>query len=1006
MTFYPDLTRRLIHPLVRNKALLSIIVITAATALMIVPDMLSSRARSNAAAVYSWQRVGTTLFGPGLQMRDLLVRQNRMFAATGGFSLYYTDDGGTTWTDVLTGTNRDNRHQYGFLETPTSLLIGTPSGVWTTLFDDLALVQTSVGLVNNVGTTPFAYKFTYTPDGSILVGTSFGVFKSGNGVNWTRSHLGLISDGAVGFYVDGSAVYVGLETNGAGRSTDNGLTWTTINSGLVASRVNGFIRKGNYLFAAGGYDGIFRSSNNAGSWEKTSQGLTGLSLHIREFFINGNELLAATEGGVFRSLNNGDSWESVSAGLTGFGLNVNTFATWNGYLYIGTEGGGPYRTLLSDQPTPTPTPTPTPGPTPTPTATPTPTPGPSPTPTPVPNGRVVRITNSSGTPGSNVTVPIEMSALGNENTVGLSVVFDPAILTYQSSTRGSDATTLLRNENQAAQGRVGLAATVDQGQSFPPGNRQLATITFTVAANTNATSSSLSVGDQPISRQVVAPDASSLTAGTTFNGGSLSISTGGYEADVTPRPNGKNNGTVNLQDFVQTGRFAIALDTPAAGAEFRRADCAPRETKGDNSVSLADYVQAGRFATGLDAVTTAGGPAGPASAAATSSVSGRARSTAREGRVSRIDSELRPNRNGDARVASISLQANGDENALGWSINFDPRDWSFAGASSPIARAQVLLNKTSAAEGRIGVALVLAPGESMAPGRQNIVDLEFTRLRVQAHPFVIGFGDEPIVREAVTVDASIVRASFSAGASEDTKTLVTVSAADPGLAEVAPGSLATAFGSGFVTETLSRSTIELPTELGGARVRVRDGLGTEHFAPLLFVSPTQINYLIPADSALGMATIEVVEGGDVVARGVIPVGNVAPAFFTASSTGDGPPAAFVVTVSADGTEAWTPVARFEGERNLWDMVPIQVDNETGSAFLVLFGTGIRGAKGDVRAFAGVDELPVSYSGKQGTFDGLDQVNLALPRSLSGRGTVELYLEVDGRLSNRVQVQIQ
>ena len=273
--------------------------------------------------------------------------------ATGGFSLYYTDDGGVNWTDVLTGTNRDNRHQYGFLETPNALLIGTPSGVWRTSFDDLALVESSVGLVNNVGTVPFAYKFTYTPDGSILVGTSFGVFRSTNGMNWTRSHTGMISDGAVGFYVDGSTIFCGLEVNGAYRSTDNGNFWTATSNGLVAARVNAFIRYGPYLFAGGGHDGVFRSSNGGSSWEKASQGLSGLSTHIRDFFINGNELLIATEAGVFRTLNNGDSWESVSTGLTGFGLNVNTFATWNGYLYIGTEGGGPYRTLLSSQPGPT-----------------------------------------------------------------------------------------------------------------------------------------------------------------------------------------------------------------------------------------------------------------------------------------------------------------------------------------------------------------------------------------------------------------------------------------------------------------------------------------------------------------------------------------------------------------------------------------------------------------------------------------------------------------------------
>jgi uncharacterized protein (TIGR03437 family) len=39
----------------------------------------------------------------------------------------------------------------------------------------------------------------------------------------------------------------------------------------------------------------------------------------------------------------------------------------------------------------------------------------------------------------------------------------------------------------------------------------------------------------------------------------------------------------------------------------------------------------------------------------------------------------------------------------------------------------------------------------------------------------------------------------------------------------------------------------LPTELAG--VRVRDALGVERLAPLFFVSPSQINYLMPAGAA-------------------------------------------------------------------------------------------------------------------------------------------------------------
>src|SRR5207253_10588874 len=94
------------------------------------------------------------------------------------------------------------------------------------------------------------------------------------------------------------------------------------------------------------------------------------------------------------------------------------------------------------------------------------------------------------------------------------------------------------------------------------------------------------------------------------------INAQGYEADVAPRPNGNNNGTITTADWVQIGRFAAKLDTAANGSEFQRADCAPRESLGDGVIGLADWVQAGRYAAGLEPVVSAGGPTAPASTTA------------------------------------------------------------------------------------------------------------------------------------------------------------------------------------------------------------------------------------------------------------------------------------------------------------------------------------------------------------------------------------------------------
>jgi uncharacterized protein (TIGR03437 family) len=49
---------------------------------------------------------------------------------------------------------------------------------------------------------------------------------------------------------------------------------------------------------------------------------------------------------------------------------------------------------------------------------------------------------------------------------------------------------------------------------------------------------------------------------------------------------------------------------------------------------------------------------------------------------------------------------------------------------------------------------------------------------------------------------------------------------------------------------------------------------------------------------------------------------------------------------------------------------------------------------------------VLYAGPQGGFAGLDQVNVLLPRSLTGSGLVNVQLFVDGMAANPVEVSIR
>ncbi|NBO67173.1 MAG: hypothetical protein EBU88_20395, partial [Acidobacteria bacterium] len=52
------------------------------------------------------------------------------------------------------------------------------------------------------------------------------------------------------------------------------------------------------------------------------------------------------------------------------------------------------------------------------------------------------------------------------------------------------------------------------------------------------------------------------------------------------------------------------------------------------------------------------------------------------------------------------------------------------------------------------------------------------------------------------------------------------------------------------------------------------------------------------------------------------------------------------------------------------------------------------------------DLSPSFAGALDTFVGLDQVNVQIPRSLTGRGVVPLELIVDGVVSNQLTVSIK
>ena len=233
----------------------------------------------------------------------------------------------------------------------------------------------------------------------------------------------------------------------------------------------------------------------------------------------------------------------------------------------------------------------------------------------------------------------------------------------------------------------------------------------------------------------------------------------------------------------------------------------------------------------------------------------------------------------------------------------------------------------------------------------------------------------------------------------------TVSAASFKGGTIAPDSIASVFGTALATSTKAASATPLPSVIDGTTVKVKDSANVERSAPLFFVSPGQINYQIPPGSNIGTATVSITANGNPVGLGTINVASVAPGFFTADSSGQGYPAAVVYRYRNNALVSVEPVARFDAVQNKVVAVPIDLGSETDSLFLIAFSTGVRYRSGlnNVAATIGGTAAEVLFAGVQGDFVGVDQINLRLPRTLAGRGDVDLNLTVDGAAANTVKL---
>ena len=221
---------------------------------------------------------------------------------------------------------------------------------------------------------------------------------------------------------------------------------------------------------------------------------------------------------------------------------------------------------------------------------------------------------------------------------------------------------------------------------------------------------------------------------------------------------------------------------------------------------------------------------------------------------------------------------------------------------------------------------------------------------------------------------------------------VSVTAAGFHEGPLAPDSIVSGFGVSLAPGIGAATEQPLPTVLLGRRVELIDNAGARRPTSLFFVSPEQINYLLPPFIAPGPATVEVLDEDDnLVSSGSIVIQRVAPSLFI--STADGIAAGYAIRVSAAGEQTVEQLVQALPGGSLAP-APLQTLAAGEQRYLVVFGTGLRAWITPPTAKLAGMEVPVLAAQDQGQFAGLDQVNLGpLPTPLEA-GAASLVLTFD------------
>ena len=211
---------------------------------------------------------------------------------------------------------------------------------------------------------------------------------------------------------------------------------------------------------------------------------------------------------------------------------------------------------------------------------------------------------------------------------------------------------------------------------------------------------------------------------------------------------------------------------------------------------------------------------------------------------------------------------------------------------------------------------------------------------------------------------------------------------------ISPGEFVTLYGTNLAKSSQT-ATPPYPPTLNGVTVLINNKQ-----APLYFVSPGQINALVPYSTSGATATI-VVQNGSNSNTVTVPVAPTAPGVYSLDQSGSGPGAILhadfgLVNSSRPAAAGETVLIYLTG---LGAVNPPVNDGTAGS------GTTLSNAVTDLLVLVAGQPGAVGYKGLAPGFPGLYQINVTLPTTLSGGGNLPLAIQTNNAYHDQVDIPV-